>query len=98
MTGSRRTKRRDGAHYWWKDKEGNNLRNYVAENNGAEKKELGNFFAALQCDDLEQLAYDVNIRRDSDEENISLLINNMMIDEQNINDNFVGEHPEVFLF
>jgi hypothetical protein len=58
----------------------------------------GNFFAALQCDDLEQLAYDVNIRRDSDEENISLLINNMMIDEQNINDNFVGEHPEVFLF
>jgi hypothetical protein len=57
----------------------------------------GNSFTVLQLNDLEQLASDVNIAIGSDKDHRTMLINNMVMVEKNIHDEFVGNNPEVCL-
>jgi hypothetical protein len=57
----------------------------------------GNSFTVLQLNDLEQLASDVNIAIGSDKDHRTMLINNMVMAEKNIHDEFVGNNPEVWV-
>jgi hypothetical protein len=103
--GTRRAslRKNNGVQSWWKGEEDNKTRGINnAESYGAKKgKNLeplkDNSFAVLHLDELAQLANDVNIAIGSDKDHRTMLINNMVMAEKSIHEEFVGNNPEVCL-
>jgi hypothetical protein len=57
----------------------------------------GNSFSALQADNLFKLADDIKLKIGCDRDDSNVIIDNLISEEKNAYDQFVGDHPEVIL-
>jgi hypothetical protein len=57
----------------------------------------GNSFAALQVDELNKVARDINIKIGNDRKESCMIINNLVGSKNRVYEEFVGENHEVLL-